>query len=807
MARQYKTGLIITGDASGGIKAIQATEKELKQLNQGFDKGSRRARRFGQDANETGQELEFLRSTAMNVGAAIAGVFAVSSLAGQARMVAETDALARSLEVSTGELQAWQYAGEQVGIQGEKMADIFKDASEKIGDFARTGGGEAADLIEQMGLNVRELLRLSPDQQLLRIGEALQNLSPSERTTFLESLADDAVRLQPLLENNAEALREYIEEARRLGVAMDQADIEAVVRADRAMQQLSATSRGLSNQLLADLGPGLSEITGDLADFIQQAGGAEEVLGRVGQIAGTLATVYLARRLGPGLLSAGAKGLTMGRNIATGLAMATGATGPLNRALVVTQGRIAATAAAGRAMSASLALVGGPAGAAVLAAGAIYTFRDELGLTQQQIGLTEEELSDLNDELDDMSDKDLGQSIESLNDRLEEATLKAAMARDELAKLRAEDDGYSITGVGNLAEQVERINALGEAQRNLRRIEQELAASRHEQGTRSFKTLDEWLFETKTSSDEASSSTRQLSLAAREAARSEEHFARSLAALEKRLFPVEAAQRDLQQSQILLQAALLKGEISIGRYLEAWERLQASAMSDESWQDVYGFTGKAADGVDQISDAARDLGFTLESAFENAVIKGEGLRSVLGGIAEDIARITLRETVSAPIAGMLSSTIGGMFSGGGLAGPGAYNTSAGGFLGSLGFGGGRRTGGPVEPGKLYEINENGAPEVLRQGGRQYLLPGTERGRVIPAAGPPPLPGGATPTAAGGPVTIQVHAPVTVQAQPGTSNEDAQRQGRQAGRALKGEVLKIIQEQQRPGGILSKGNSG
>lgn len=40
------------------------------------------------------------------------------------------------------------------------------------------------------------------------------------------------------------------------------------------------------------------------------------------------------------------------------------------------------------------------------------------------------------------------------------------------------------------------------------------------------------------------------------------------------------------------------------------------------------------------------------------------------------------------------------------------------------LGGGRLYGGPVEAGKLYPVTEDGRPELLTQGSRQYLLPGS-----------------------------------------------------------------------------------
>lgn len=49
------------------------------------------------------------------------------------------------------------------------------------------------------------------------------------------------------------------------------------------------------------------------------------------------------------------------------------------------------------------------------------------------------------------------------------------------------------------------------------------------------------------------------------------------------------------------------------------------------------------------------------------------------------------------------------------------------------FGGGRAIGGPVAGGKLYEVNENGAPETLSVGGKDFLLMGKQGGVVKSAS--------------------------------------------------------------------------
>lgn len=47
------------------------------------------------------------------------------------------------------------------------------------------------------------------------------------------------------------------------------------------------------------------------------------------------------------------------------------------------------------------------------------------------------------------------------------------------------------------------------------------------------------------------------------------------------------------------------------------------------------------------------------------------------------------------------------------------------------YGGGRASGGPTSGGTIYEVAENGRPELYQSGGRTYLLSGSD-GHVTPA---------------------------------------------------------------------------
>lgn len=59
---------------------------------------------------------------------------------------------------------------------------------------------------------------------------------------------------------------------------------------------------------------------------------------------------------------------------------------------------------------------------------------------------------------------------------------------------------------------------------------------------------------------------------------------------------------------------------------------------------------KIAEEANKTSDVARELGLTFSSAFEDAAVAGKGFGDVLKGLAQDLARLVLRESVTKPLA-------------------------------------------------------------------------------------------------------------------------------------------------------------
>ncbi len=134
------------------------------------------------------------------------------------------------------------------------MADIFKDIGDKIGDAVLNKSGEAVDALNALGLSAEKISKVSPDKQLLAIGESLEKISTNaEKTTILESLGNDLSKLLPLFDNNNQKLKQFIDLAKDYGVAPDPSSIDDLVKVNQLFEYMEAQVAGLKIEIAAGL--------------------------------------------------------------------------------------------------------------------------------------------------------------------------------------------------------------------------------------------------------------------------------------------------------------------------------------------------------------------------------------------------------------------------------------------------------------------------------------------------------------------------------------------------------------------------
>ncbi|HHG0495197.1 TPA: phage tail tape measure protein [Klebsiella pneumoniae] len=229
----------VGGFVSGMDKAERASAKWSKQVQD--------------DVAKSSAALAGIGAAAIAAGLAV-GASGFQLLKSTSKQITETDRWAKSLQLSTQELLAWQFAAEKAGVSGDQMADIFKDIGDKIGDAVLNKSGEAVDALNALGLSAEKLSKVSPDKQLLAIGESLGKISTNaEKTTILESLGNDLSKLLPLFDNKNQKLKQFIDLAKDYGVAPDPSSIEDLVKINQLFEDMEAQVAGLKIEIAAGL--------------------------------------------------------------------------------------------------------------------------------------------------------------------------------------------------------------------------------------------------------------------------------------------------------------------------------------------------------------------------------------------------------------------------------------------------------------------------------------------------------------------------------------------------------------------------
>lgn len=253
---------------------------------------------YRREIRETGEStktaMQAMADDAKNMAKVGAAAFASMAAAGvtavgvmikdQVELGKEISRTAKIANASVKDIQKQAIAAKAMGVEMDKLGDIYKDTQDKIGDFLTTGGGEMADFFEniapQIGLTAEEFRRLSGPDALQLYYDSLEqaNLSQSELVFYMESVADDASSLIPLLANGGEGFRIWGEAAENAGAVMDEKTIKATQELNASTDLLMLSYDGAKNQFTQAIMPVLSDVAGTLvengtaADIARKAG-------------------------------------------------------------------------------------------------------------------------------------------------------------------------------------------------------------------------------------------------------------------------------------------------------------------------------------------------------------------------------------------------------------------------------------------------------------------------------------------------------------------------------------------------------
>jgi hypothetical protein len=222
-----------------------------------FERGAKRAKgeaaQVGSQMEEMGRRTGVAIKGMLLAGAGMAG--ALIGVAVAARKYAEVGReIERSAQLANAGVEQFQkaaYAAKSVGIESDKLADIYKDVNDKIGEFIQTGGGEMKDFFEKIapkvGITAAAFKNLSgPDAlQLYYTSLEKAGLNQQEMTFYMEALADEASGLIPLLRNSGAEMKALGDKA----AVLNSTDIEGLKKLDTSFRNLEGSVQRLGISL------------------------------------------------------------------------------------------------------------------------------------------------------------------------------------------------------------------------------------------------------------------------------------------------------------------------------------------------------------------------------------------------------------------------------------------------------------------------------------------------------------------------------------------------------------------------------
>lgn len=241
---------------AGAIKAGRAFVElftEDSKLVRGLRRAHQRVQQWGASVRRVGMQVA-------GMGALIA-----APLIGAAKVFASTGdnvaKMARRTGVSVEALSALSFAATRSGTSLEALENGLRRMQRTIYDAGR-GLSTAVDGLADLGMTVKDLDGLSPEEQFSKIAEAISKIGdPTKRAALAMVLfGRSGTALLPMFENGAAGLAAFADAAKRLGLIISTEDATAAEQLTDALGDLWASVKMIAFAVGASLAPLLQTV-------------------------------------------------------------------------------------------------------------------------------------------------------------------------------------------------------------------------------------------------------------------------------------------------------------------------------------------------------------------------------------------------------------------------------------------------------------------------------------------------------------------------------------------------------------------
>ncbi|MDA3538984.1 transglycosylase SLT domain-containing protein [Acinetobacter baumannii] len=167
---------------------------------------------------------------------------------------------------SVREFQYYAKGAETAGISLESFADKMKDMQDRIGDFQQTGGGPLADfftnIAPKVGVTIQQFQKLSGPQALQLFYNSLEKAgaSTNDMKFYMEAIISDSSLLIPLLEKNGQGFKKWGDAAEKAGAIMSDDLVTSLAEAKESLQLMDLQWQGVEARLINSVVPAIETV-------------------------------------------------------------------------------------------------------------------------------------------------------------------------------------------------------------------------------------------------------------------------------------------------------------------------------------------------------------------------------------------------------------------------------------------------------------------------------------------------------------------------------------------------------------------
>jgi len=221
------------------------------------------------------------------VGAAAIAATGVAMIALTKSSLANVDVLtkqARTLGLTTSAFQKMTLVAGEAGIESGKLSSMLGLMQRNIVELQQ-GTKLQTESFGRLGLSIKDLQGLSPDEQFAKIAASLDAVKdPAEKTALAMEVfgrsGKDAINMLSNYSAKAADAARFQEE---FGIAVSQFDAETIEAANDAMGRLGMIVTGVGNIIAANVAPAIIALSNGFLELVGTGSTFRDVIGFIGE--------------------------------------------------------------------------------------------------------------------------------------------------------------------------------------------------------------------------------------------------------------------------------------------------------------------------------------------------------------------------------------------------------------------------------------------------------------------------------------------------------------------------------------------